>query len=94
MFAQRYGALIVAARTGGLVDTVVDLKQDPVNGTGYFLPELSSAGLKSAVADAVNLFRDNDAFHRARLAAMARDNSWNDSLDKYISLYRRLIAEN
>ena len=48
MYAQRYGALPVARRTGGLADTIVDVDADPSRGTGILFDGLSPAAVVDA----------------------------------------------
>jgi len=91
MLAHLYGTIPIASRTGGLVDTIRDITEDPHGGDGFFMPELSAQGLKEAVAAAMEHFEDKDALARSRKNAMERDHSWGRSLDEYEALYRKLL---
>jgi starch synthase len=85
MRAQRYGALPVVRRVGGLSDTV----EDQV--TGFVFDEYSSAGLERAIGRAMALFQDRPAWERHMRTAMQRDFGWARSADRYLELYREAI---
>jgi starch synthase len=86
MRAQRYGALPVARRVGGLADTIED------GATGFLFDAYTPDAFSTAT------FRGLDEFARpARWAslmrdAMARDFGWHRSAASYISVYRRALA--
>jgi len=92
LIAQRYGTLPLVTRTGGLVDTVTDLRGNPANGDGLAMSEPSVPGLMEAVDAAIALYRNPEALAAARQTAMAKDSSWEKALDAYEALYRKLIA--
>jgi starch synthase len=93
LIAQRYGALPLVTSTGGLADTVVDLREDPVNGNGLIIRAIASISLSRAVADAIQGYHHPQAIALARRAAMKKDSSWEISLDVYEALFRRLVGE-
>lgn len=86
MRAQRYGALPVVRRVGGLSDTV----EDQV--TGFVFDEYSSADLERAIRRALHLFPDKTGWQRHVCAAMARDFGWARSADRYLEVYREALA--
>ena len=86
MRAQRYGALPVARRVGGLADTIDD------EDTGFLFDEYTSAALELAVRRALALYArpaDWDAHVRR---AMSRAFGWEHRGPQYIDLYRRALA--
>jgi len=91
LIAQRYGALPLVTSTGGLADTVRDLRDDPVHGDGLIIRAIASISLSRAIADAVSGYHHPQAFPLARRAAMTKDASWAVSLDVYEALFRRLL---
>ncbi len=93
LIAQRYGALPLVTRTGGLADTVTDLRENAQGGDGLVMREPSAAGLIAAVDAAVELYRAPESFAAARATAMAKDSSWGRALDAYEALYRELLGE-
>ncbi len=52
LYAQRYGAIPIATRTGGLADSIVDLDAALETGTGFLFDEPSVAALVGALARA------------------------------------------
>jgi starch synthase len=92
LIAQRYGTIPLVTRTGGLVDTVTDLRDDAARGDGIAIRELSVLGLVEAVEAAIAGYRNPEALAAARATAMAKDSSWGPALDSYEALYRRLLG--
>jgi starch synthase len=86
MRAQRYGALPVARRVGGLADTIDD------EDTGFLFDEYTPAALEVAVRRALALYArpaDWDAHVRR---AMMRGFGWEHRGPQYLDLYRRALA--
>jgi len=87
MRAQRYGALPVVRRVGGLSDTV----EDQV--TGFVFDDYTTDALEVALRRAFAVYRDRKAWERHMKDAMARDFGWEQSARKYLLLYEdALIA--
>lgn len=82
MRAQRYGALPVVRRVGGLADTVEDRV------TGFVFDEYQSWALEEAVGYAIALYRDREAWEERVRLAMARDFSWTLSVQAYDAVYQ------
>jgi len=85
MRAQRYGALPVARRVGGLADTINDRI------TGFLFDEYQPWALREALASALALYADADAWRVHVRQAMARDFGWDQSVSAYHDVYRRAI---
>jgi starch synthase len=86
MYAQRSGALPIAYRTGGLVDTIEDGQ------SGFLFSSLTGAGLSSAVTRAFDAFRSKAAFLQMRQHAMAKRFDWSRPTDRYADVYARALA--
>jgi starch synthase len=86
MQAQRYGALPIAHRTGGLADTIQDGE------TGFLFSELSGGGLFDACRRAFEAYDDPEVLSEMRRAAMARSFPWSGAAAEYELLYARLIG--
>ncbi|MDZ7780814.1 MAG: glycogen synthase [Gemmatimonadota bacterium] len=93
MRAQRYGALPVARRVGGLTDTVEDRI------TGFLFDEYQPWALEEVVGYAIDLYRNRAAWEERVRSAMERDFSWDRSAAEYGDVYeaarnhRRWIVE-
>ena len=84
MRAQRYGALPVVRRVGGLSDTV----EDQV--TGFVFDEYEPWALGVALKRGIDTYRSGGwAWHQRE--AMNRDFGWLDSARRYKELYRRAL---
>lgn len=87
MRAQRYGALPVARRVGGLADTI----EDQV--TGFLFDEYSPDALWIAMSRAISLYTSNpDSWAEHMVEAMSRDFGWSSSAQRYLDVYRRALA--
>jgi starch synthase len=86
MYAQRFGSLPVAHRTGGIADTVED------GVTGFLFDDPSLAGLLSAVYRAVDTFGSRGKLNAMRRAAMARSFGWQQSASGYTTVYDRALG--
>jgi starch synthase len=92
LIAHAYGTLPLVTRTGGLADTVRDLRDDAVHGDGIFVRDFTVLALVEAVEAAIAGYRHPDALPAARATAMANDASWEPALDAYEALFRKLTG--
>jgi starch synthase len=86
MYAQKFGSLPIAHKTGGLADTIED------GVTGFLFSKFSSESLVSAVKRAFEAHASRRELGRMRRVAMSRKFDWKLSADNYVSLYRRMVA--
>jgi starch synthase len=85
MRAQRYGALPVVRRVGGLADTVDD------GVTGFVFDDYAPEPLLGAALRAVDAWSDPMERERLRRDAMRRDFGWERSAERYADLYGRVL---
>lgn len=90
MIALRYGTLPVAARTGGLADTVFEATDTA--GNGFIFERGDAAGFAAALDRAVALYSRPGQLAAARRRGMETDFSWGARADEYLALYRNLIG--
>lgn len=90
MYSQVYGTIPIVSRVGGLVDTVVDVDDDPAKGTGLMC-EPNAASLRDALQRALILFADKPRFTALQQRAMARDFSWKVAAAGYERLYQEAL---
>lgn len=81
MYAQRFGSLPIAHRTGGLADTIEDGR------TGFLFDTPSAGRLRNAVRRAFSIFGSGRQFSEMRSAAMARRFEWRESARRYTEIY-------
>jgi len=89
MYSMRYGTLPLVRRTGGLGDTVIDIKESPRRGNGFVFDEYSSAELASAINRAIVFHRDKHSMGGAIRRGMKQRFDWNSSRRLYLKVYRR-----
>ncbi|HUS14094.1 MAG TPA: glycosyltransferase, partial [Chloroflexia bacterium] len=92
MIAQRYGAVPIVRRTGGLADTVIDAAK-PRHGTGFVFADYNSAALLGAVRRALKLYRRAASWQAMQRRGMrlAERFSWANSAELYQALYAKAI---
>lgn len=83
MRAQRYGALPVVRRVGGLADTVEDRV------TGFLFDEYQPWALEEVVGYAAALYENRENWEQHVREAMSRDFSWRAGVRRYQEVYHR-----
>lgn len=86
MRAQRYGALPVARRVGGLTDTVED------DATGFLFDAYEPRALRGALERALAAWRERPGWLERVRTAMSQDFGWDASVSDYHEVYRRALA--
>ena len=89
MYSLRYGTIPIVRATGGLNDTVIDIRENEYQANGIKFQTYSAAALAKAVRKALALFEEKELFHRFRTNAMAADFSWQRTTAEYLKLYER-----
>ena len=94
MISLRYGTPPIVRRTGGLADTVVDVRDHPMAGTGFLFDEATPAALADACEAAIAMRESEPAAWDALIArGMAVDFDWDrGSAPRYAALYRRAVG--
>ena len=91
MIAMRYGCLPIARATGGLVDTVIDVADNPKRGTGFLFGPFTTAAMISAIARARRVYDQPRVLAPLIARAMRYDFSWDKSAHAYLDLYAQAI---
>jgi starch synthase len=92
MYGLRYGTIPIVRTTGGLDDTVVDIRDDVAKANGIKFVEYSATALAKGVRKALTLYSEPELLHRYRLNAMTADFSWNRTVGEYLKVYRKAQA--
>ncbi|MEM8596986.1 MAG: glycogen synthase GlgA [Pseudomonadota bacterium] len=93
LYALRYGALPVVARTGGLGDTVIDASPAAESAgvaSGFVHAPGSVRALHQALERLLATWADRAAWERMATNAMRQSVGWGPSAARYAALYRRL----
>lgn len=94
MIAQRYGALPIVRRTGGLRDSVIvynGTNSDEANGFGF--DAYNANELARTVLYALEVYQDKTTFNQLTKNALKTNNSWTKSTLEYLNLYQLLIQQ-
>lgn len=95
LYAMRYGALPIVARTGGLADTVIDANDAALRAgvaTGFVFAPGSAAELAGAVRRATDCFQHPALWTKMQRNAMRHPVGWDVSAARYRALYEEVTA--
>ena len=90
LIAMRYGAVPVVRHTGGLADTVKDVRQK--DGNGFVFEDYTVDAMLEAIKRAVQSFRRSNEWQHLIRHNMKQDFSWSNSARRYEEIY--LLAQN
>jgi starch synthase len=92
LYAQRYGAVPVACRTGGLVDTIVDCDAALETGSGFLFDKPTAAALVGGVQRAIAAMA-SPRWGALRRRVMRLDLGWDRPARRYAHVYRDALAK-
>src|SRR5262249_2701541 len=84
MYSLRYGTIPVVRKTGGLDDTVIDIRENPEQANGIKFLEYSSSALAKAIRKACALYAEPELFKLFRQNGMKADFSWERTVTDYV----------
>ncbi len=93
LYALRYGAVPIVARTGGLAETVIDANEAAMvagSATGFQFHPGSPHDLHHALERAFMAYRSADTWRQLQSQGMRADFSWQRSASQYAQLYHSL----
>lgn len=93
MISFKYSTAVVAHKTGGLADTVVDFHPLKDQGNGFVFESYTREGLLEAMLRAVLAFQDKKEWASLMLRCGQMNFSWQESAKKYIELYQKATGE-
>lgn len=95
LYGLRYGTIPVVARTGGLVDTVIDASPAALRAgvaTGLQFGPVTAHALATALLRLLDLYHDVPAWTQMQKNAMASEVSWDMSASAYAAMYGKVAA--
>jgi starch synthase len=92
MYGLRYGTIPIVRTTGGLDDTVIDVREDAEQATGIKFLEYSAAALAKGIDKALALYQDMDLLKHFQKNAMAANYSWDRTIGEYLKAYQRAAS--
>jgi starch synthase len=93
LIAMRYGTIPIVADTGGLHDTVIDVRRHPESGTGYVVQRDSVVELCEAITHFCDHRNEQRWFWNLVRRSMEKDSSWYTSAHAYDRLYAETIKK-
>lgn len=91
MISMRYGTIPIVRETGGLRDSVRDCGDE--NGNGFTFKTYNAHDMLNSCLRAKSLYEDKKKWKKLVTLAMKEDFSWDKSSEKYIVLYKELLAK-
>ncbi len=92
MYGLRYGTIPIVRTTGGLDDTVIDVREDPELANGIKFIEYSTSALAKGINKALWLYQQTGLLAHFRRNAMAANFSWDRTIAEYLAAYRRTVG--
>lgn len=95
LYGLRYGTIPVVARTGGLVDTVIDaspMARRAGVATGLQFGPVTPHALATALLRLIDLYHDTPTWARMQKNAMATEVGWDASAPAYAALYDEVAS--
>ena len=92
MIAQRYGALPIVRRTGGLRDSVICYNgTNLTEANGFGFDAYNANEMTRTALYALDTYNDKTTLRQLMKNALNTDNSWEKSTQEYLRLYHLLI---
>lgn len=95
LYGLRYGCVPLVARTGGLADTVIDANEAALSAgvaTGFEFAPNDVGALTHGLHRMAEAYRSTATFVAIQRQGMKADVSWDQSAQKYVALYQKLIS--
>ncbi len=93
MYALKYGTVPVVRATGGLDDTIEQYSKATKEGNGFKFDAFEAAPFLEAIQQALHIFQDRSNWTNLMANGMKADFSWDRSAERYLELYRIVIAD-
>lgn len=92
IISMKYGTIPIVRKTGGLVDTVVDVDENHNEGTGFSFGPYDSIELLKAIERAHHYYHQPELWKRIVKNAMNENFSWDKSASIYETVYRKYLS--
>jgi starch synthase len=93
LIALRYGTVPVVRKTGGLGDTVFDIRENYKEANGFTFEEYTPEAFWAAVTRALETYHEKKKWEKLVRNGMNADYSWERSAKKYDELYRKALKK-
>jgi starch synthase len=92
LYSLRYGTIPIVHATGGLDDSVIDVRLEPLMGTGFKFYTYEAAAFFDVIKAALELFQDKTKWTELQRRAMGQEFSWKRSAEQYLKVYERALT--
>jgi starch synthase len=92
MYSLRYGTVPIVRATGGLDDSVIDIRENPQDANGIKFDEPSAPALVKAIRKALVLYHQPDLLRHYQRNGMSQDFSWERTTQEYLKVYERILS--
>jgi len=93
LYGLKYGTVPIVRATGGLDDTIIDVGEDGIRGTGFKFSEYTPEAMCRALTRAVEFFADRSAWEKLMRRGMAQDFSWSRAAAEYEKIYEKALVK-
>ncbi len=93
MISLAYGTVPVVRATGGLADTITEIRPRSSKGNGFLFTDYSAKGLTAAVQRALRCYADPTRWDIVMANAFACHYSWQASANKYVKAYQHSMKK-
>lgn len=93
MYSLRYGTVPIVRETGGLADSVEQVRPHSGEGTGVLFRDYNAGGLAWAMHHALELHANRPLWEQVMRNGMAKDFSWDRQGAIYVDLFNRLLGK-
>jgi starch synthase len=90
IYSLKYGTVPVVHATGGLDDTIAEWNPETQTGTGFKFHSENPEDFLNATRQALELFRNKEAWQTLMRNGMAQDYSWTKPAAEYLKLYEEV----
>jgi starch synthase len=92
--AMKYGTIPVARETGGIKDTVFQIKMEKgkIKGTGFLFKRAEADEFLKALKDALYFYERKYLWNQIQINGMKQNLSWKKAARKYKSLYQKILG--
>jgi len=92
MYSLRYGTIPIVRATGGLADSVIDLRESKTKANGIKFHDYSSLALAKAMLKGMVVYRTPPLLQRMRQNGMKADFSWQATASHYLEVYQKALS--
>jgi starch synthase len=83
-----YGSIPIGRKTGGLADTIRDIKGENKNPNGFLFENASSNALLKVIHRAIKLYQNQSLFKETRKNSLNSYCSWDLAAKQYGDVYK------